>query len=155
MASLPHSCPLPSIPLTQLQQPWSWLLFKHTRRLDQSLHSNLSFSQRVSLTFTERAQHPFSPPLSTFKKLITYHRVSPLLCYYLSPSKKARYFAPFWLLRTLLCRDLINAKRLSEESLQMAEKREAKGKGEKERHVHLNAEFQRISRRDKKAFLSD
>ena len=37
----------------------------------------------------------------------------------------------------------------------MAEKREAKGKGEKERHVHLNAEFQRISRRDKKAFLSD
>jgi len=37
----------------------------------------------------------------------------------------------------------------------MAEKREAKGKGEKERYNHLNAEFQRIARRDKKAFLSD
>ena len=47
------------------------------------------------------------------------------------------------------------AKWLSEEALQMAEKsREAKGKGEK-RHIHLNAEFQRIARRDKKAFLSD
>ena len=45
---------------------------------------------------------------------------------------------------------------LSEEALQIAEKRrEAKGKGEKERHTHLNAEFQRIARRDKKAFLSD
>jgi len=45
---------------------------------------------------------------------------------------------------------------LSEEALQIAEKRrEAKGKGEKERHTHLNAEFQRITRRDKKAFLSD
>ena len=45
---------------------------------------------------------------------------------------------------------------LSEEALQIAEKRkEAKGKGEKERYVHLNAEFQRIARRDKKAFLSD
>ena len=45
---------------------------------------------------------------------------------------------------------------LSEEALQIAEKRrEAKGKGEKERYTHLNAEFQRISRRDKKAFLSD
>ena len=44
---------------------------------------------------------------------------------------------------------------LSEEALQIAEKRrEAKGKGEKERHAHLNAEFQRIARRDKKAFLS-
>ena len=43
-----------------------------------------------------------------------------------------------------------------EEALQIAEKgREAKGKGEKERHIHLNAEFQRIPRRDKKAFLSD
>jgi len=40
--------------------------------------------------------------------------------------------------------------------LQIAEeRREAKGKGEKERYTHLNAEFQRISRRDKKAFLSD
>ena len=46
------------------------------------------------------------------------------------------------------------AKRLSEEALQIAEKRiEAKGKGEKERYTHLNAEFQRIERRDKKAFL--
>ena len=40
-------------------------------------------------------------------------------------------------------------------ALQIAEKREAKGKGEKERYTHLNAEFQRIARRDKKAFLSD
>ena len=48
------------------------------------------------------------------------------------------------------------AKRLSEEALQIAVKRrEAKGKGEKERYKHLNAEFQRIARRDKKAFLSD
>ena len=48
------------------------------------------------------------------------------------------------------------AKWLSEEALQIAEKRrEAKGKGEKERYTHLNAEFQRIERRDKKAFLSD
>ena len=48
------------------------------------------------------------------------------------------------------------AKRLSEEALQIAEKRrKAKGKGEKERYTHLHAEFQRIARRDKKAFLSD
>ena len=48
------------------------------------------------------------------------------------------------------------AKWLSEEALQIAEeRREAKGKGEKERYTHLNAEFQRIARRDKKAFLSD
>ena len=48
------------------------------------------------------------------------------------------------------------AKWLSEEALQIAEKRtEAKGKGEKERYTHLNAEFQRIARRDKKSFLSD
>ena len=47
------------------------------------------------------------------------------------------------------------AKRLSEEALQIAEKRRgAKGKGEKERYEHLNAEFQRIARRDKKAFHS-
>ena len=47
------------------------------------------------------------------------------------------------------------AKWLSEEALQIAEKRrEAKGKGEMERYTHLNAEFQRIARRDKKAFLS-
>ena len=45
---------------------------------------------------------------------------------------------------------------LSEEALQIAEKRrEAKGKGEKERYTHLNAEFQRLARRDKKTFLSD
>ena len=47
------------------------------------------------------------------------------------------------------------AKWLSEEALQIAEKREAKGKGEKERYTHLNAEFQRIARRDKKDFLGD
>ena len=48
------------------------------------------------------------------------------------------------------------AKWLSEEPLQMTEKRrDAKGKGEKERHTHLDAEFQRTARRDKKAFLSD
>ena len=46
------------------------------------------------------------------------------------------------------------AKWLSEEALQIAEKR-SKGKGEKERYTHLNAEFQRIARRDKKAFPSD
>ena len=44
---------------------------------------------------------------------------------------------------------------MSEEALQIAEKRrKGKGKEEKERHTHLNAEFQRIARRDKKAFLS-
>ena len=48
------------------------------------------------------------------------------------------------------------AKWLSEEALQIVlKRREAKGKGEKERHTHLNAEFQRIARRDRKAFLSD
>ena len=47
------------------------------------------------------------------------------------------------------------AKWLSEEALQRAEKREVEGKGEKERYTHLNAEFQRIARRDNKAFLSD
>ena len=45
---------------------------------------------------------------------------------------------------------------MSEEALQKAEKRrEAKSKGEKERYSHLNAEFQRLAKRDKKAFLSD
>ena len=45
---------------------------------------------------------------------------------------------------------------MSEEALQIAEKRrQAKGKGEKEKYNHLNAEFQRTARRDKKAFLSD
>ena len=47
------------------------------------------------------------------------------------------------------------AKWLSEENLQIDEKREAKGKGEKERYTQLRPEFQRIARRDKKAFLSD
>ena len=48
------------------------------------------------------------------------------------------------------------AKWLSEEALQIAEtRREVKGKGERERYKHLNAEFQRIARRHKKAFLSD
>ena len=48
------------------------------------------------------------------------------------------------------------AKLLSEEALQIVEKgREAKGKGEKEKYIHLNEEFQRITRRHKKAFLSD
>ena len=47
-------------------------------------------------------------------------------------------------------------KQLSEEALKIAVKRrEAKSKGEKERYTHLNAEFQRIAKRDKKAFLSD
>ena len=47
------------------------------------------------------------------------------------------------------------AKWLSEETIPVAEKRrEAKSKGEKERYTHLNAEFQRIARRDKKVFLS-
>ena len=44
---------------------------------------------------------------------------------------------------------------VAEEALQIAEKRETKGKGEKERYTHLNAEFQRIARRDKKVILSD
>ena len=45
---------------------------------------------------------------------------------------------------------------MSEEALQRVEKRrEAKGKGEEERYTHLNTEFQRMARRDKKAFLSD
>ena len=47
------------------------------------------------------------------------------------------------------------AKQLSEEALQIAEKREVKGKREKERYKHLNAEFQRIARRGRKALLSD
>ena len=48
------------------------------------------------------------------------------------------------------------AKWLSDEGLQIAEKRrEVKGKGEKERYTHLNAAFQRIAKKDKKAFLSD
>ena len=53
-------------------------------------------------------------------------------------------------------RNAKKAKWLSEEALQIAEKRrEAKGKGEKERYAHLNAQFQRIVRRDKKAFFGE
>ena len=47
------------------------------------------------------------------------------------------------------------AKWLYEEALQIAEKRDVKGEGEKERDTHLNAELQRIARRDEKAFLSE
>ena len=55
-----------------------------------------------------------------------------------------------------LKRNVQKAKWLSETALQIAvERREAKSKGEKERYKHLKAEFQRITRRDKKAFLSD
>ena len=53
-------------------------------------------------------------------------------------------------------RNAKKAKRLSEEALQIAVKRrKGKSKGEKERYTHLNADFQRIARREKKAFLSD
>ena len=59
-------------------------------------------------------------------------------------------------IKTISKKKCKKAKWLSEEALQIAEKRrEAKGKGEKERYSHLNTEFQRIARRDKKAFLSD
>ena len=58
--------------------------------------------------------------------------------------------------KSLMQKKKRNAKRLSGEVLQIVQKRrEAKGKGEKERLTHLNAEFQRIARRDKQAFLSD
>ena len=52
-------------------------------------------------------------------------------------------------------KEIKKAKWLSEEALQIAVKRELKSKGEKERYSHLNAEFQRLARRDKKAFLTD
>ena len=53
-------------------------------------------------------------------------------------------------------REMHKVKWLSKEALQIAEKgREVKGKGEKERYTHLNAEFQRIARRDNKAFLGE
>ena len=53
-------------------------------------------------------------------------------------------------------KEMQKAKCLSEEDLQIAVKRrEAKSKGGKERYIHLNAEFQRIAKKDKKAFLSD
>ena len=59
-------------------------------------------------------------------------------------------------IKTIKKKKFKKAKWLSEEALQTVEKRrEAKGKGEKERYIHLNAEFQRIARRDNKAFLSE
>ena len=58
-------------------------------------------------------------------------------------------------IKSILKKKYKKTKRLSEEALQIAEKRrEAKAKGEEERYTHLNSEFQRIARRDKKAFLS-
>ena len=62
-------------------------------------------------------------------------------------------FPQFLVILTVKCK---KAKWLSEEALHIAEKRrDAKGKGEKERYTHLNAEFQRIARRYKQAFFSD
>ena len=59
-------------------------------------------------------------------------------------------------IKTILKKKCKKAKWLSEEALQIAEKRrEVKGKGEEERYIHVNAEFQRIARRDKKVFLSN
>ena len=59
-------------------------------------------------------------------------------------------------IKTIPMEKMQKSKGLSEEALQIAMKRrEAKSKGEKERYSHLNVEFQRIARRDKKAFLSD
>ena len=56
---------------------------------------------------------------------------------------------------TMFC-NIVTAKWLSEEALQIpVKRREGESKGEKERYTHLNAEFQRIARREKKAFLSD
>ena len=60
------------------------------------------------------------------------------------------------MIKTITNKQYTKAKWLSEEALQIAAKiREAKGKGEKERYKHLNAEFQRTARREKKAFLSE
>ena len=60
------------------------------------------------------------------------------------------------MIKTIPKKKCKKVKQLSEEALQTAEKRrEAKGKREKERYTHLNAEFQTLSKRDKKAFLSD
>ena len=60
------------------------------------------------------------------------------------------------MIKTIPKENYKKTKWLSEEALQIAMKRrEAKGKGEKERYTHLNAEFQRIARREKKAFFSD
>ena len=52
-------------------------------------------------------------------------------------------------------KEMQKGKWLSEEAFQITEKGDAKGKGEKERYIHLNVEFQRIARRDKKVFLDD
>ena len=66
------------------------------------------------------------------------------------------YSFSYWNMTILKKKKYKKAKWLSEEALHIAEKRkEAKGKGEKERDTHLNVEFWRIARRDKKAFLSD
>ena len=73
-------------------------------------------------------------------------------------NSETRLFKLGSFLLLLLCNPQEMQKRemLSEKALQIAEKRrEAKGKGEKERYTHLNAVFQRIARRDKNAFLSD
>ena len=60
------------------------------------------------------------------------------------------------MIKTIHKKKCKKAKQLSEEALQITEKRrEVKDKREKEKYIHLNAEFQRIARRDKKAFLSD
>ena len=66
-------------------------------------------------------------------------------------------FPQFVVIHTVKCSGIVNkAKWLSGEALQIAVKRrEAKSKGEKERYTHLNAEFQRLARKDKKAFLGD
>ena len=70
--------------------------------------------------------------------------------------RKARILKRFARSKTIpMKKKCKKAKWLSEEALQIAVKREAKSKGENERYKHLNAEFQRIARRDKKAFLSD
>ena len=59
-------------------------------------------------------------------------------------------------IKTICKKKCKKANWLSEEALKISEKRkDTKGKGEKERYTHLNAEFQRIARRDKKVFLSD
>ena len=78
-------------------------------------------------------------------KLTTW--ILPLISYYLVLLHKKE------IVKKKKCK---KAKWLFEEALQIAEKRrEAKGKGEKERYTHLNADFQKIARRDKKAFLSN
>ena len=78
----------------------------------------------------------------------------PVLCYkYLD---NGLFFLYETMLKCKKCKKYKKAKWLSEEALQRAVKRrEVKSKGEKERYSHLNAEFQRIARRDKKAFLSN